>query len=405
MAQPFPRSLPRAQPAKAPSTWSRTGCVTCKRRRKKCDQTRPTCSNCVNRGIPCGGYQEPFVSQIIQGHKRKVRSSAGPRNRTPPICPAVNTRITHSALWSPSQNPGYYLHIPPPSAVASNLPRRQRMPTALSLDDLGLAPPLHPGDPFNTFIDGDSISVATATPHTPCSNSSSSPEMVSGGLLASPVGYVNDSTTAADHNACRLDNQLYTDDDSESNGNSLDLGLGFLHAAPLSHNNSLGFPQAMRTFPQLTDQDMYYIQYLHEQGARQLLNMDAGPYNPLRRLLLPRALNSSGMLNAMCAVDACHQAQRADPDRRRGLSVTATGFYVKAANWLWRSFDPSRERPDLGRLGDASLLTALLLCKYEIIQGSVSSWRRHLTGLENLLELRGGVNVLEVDCGQYIASL
>ncbi|KAE8381729.1 hypothetical protein BDV26DRAFT_64378 [Aspergillus bertholletiae] len=36
----------------------RTGCVTCKSRRKKCDEARPSCLTCVNTGRECGGYQE-----------------------------------------------------------------------------------------------------------------------------------------------------------------------------------------------------------------------------------------------------------------------------------------------------------------------------------------------------------
>ncbi|KAE8139371.1 hypothetical protein BDV38DRAFT_51217 [Aspergillus pseudotamarii] len=36
----------------------RTGCVTCKARRKKCDEARPHCRTCANAGRECGGYQE-----------------------------------------------------------------------------------------------------------------------------------------------------------------------------------------------------------------------------------------------------------------------------------------------------------------------------------------------------------
>ncbi|KAG8793988.1 hypothetical protein FRC12_000952 [Ceratobasidium sp. 428] len=35
---------------------SKTGCLTCKNRRKKCDETRPTCERCTRAGMECLGY-------------------------------------------------------------------------------------------------------------------------------------------------------------------------------------------------------------------------------------------------------------------------------------------------------------------------------------------------------------
>ncbi|KAF3941669.1 hypothetical protein ABW19_dt0206896 [Dactylella cylindrospora] len=39
---------------------SRNGCVTCKAKRLKCDETKPTCLQCEKRGVPCGGYKKDF---------------------------------------------------------------------------------------------------------------------------------------------------------------------------------------------------------------------------------------------------------------------------------------------------------------------------------------------------------
>src|SRR5258706_14352887 len=43
------------------ATRSKTGCKTCRRRRKKCDEGRPNCQLCVNLGIECEGYEIPLV--------------------------------------------------------------------------------------------------------------------------------------------------------------------------------------------------------------------------------------------------------------------------------------------------------------------------------------------------------
>lgn len=37
----------------------RTGCVTCKQRRVKCDERKPICNRCVKAGRQCGGYAPP----------------------------------------------------------------------------------------------------------------------------------------------------------------------------------------------------------------------------------------------------------------------------------------------------------------------------------------------------------
>ncbi|KAL2267259.1 hypothetical protein VTJ83DRAFT_4536 [Remersonia thermophila] len=37
---------------------SRSGCRTCKARRLRCDETKPTCRNCTQKGLECPGYQQ-----------------------------------------------------------------------------------------------------------------------------------------------------------------------------------------------------------------------------------------------------------------------------------------------------------------------------------------------------------
>jgi hypothetical protein len=38
------------------ATRSRYGCATCRKRKKKCDERRPECGQCVSRNTRCGGY-------------------------------------------------------------------------------------------------------------------------------------------------------------------------------------------------------------------------------------------------------------------------------------------------------------------------------------------------------------
>ncbi|EFQ97156.1 hypothetical protein MGYG_00199 [Nannizzia gypsea CBS 118893] len=54
---PAPDSLAQEKPKQSKS---RNGCVTCKAKRLKCDETKPTCLQCQRRNVPCGGYKKNY---------------------------------------------------------------------------------------------------------------------------------------------------------------------------------------------------------------------------------------------------------------------------------------------------------------------------------------------------------
>ncbi|KAL0943585.1 C6 zinc finger domain containing protein [Colletotrichum truncatum] len=51
-----PKAAPKARVGLNPR--SRSGCVTCKAKHLKCDETRPACQQCSRKGINCGGYAQ-----------------------------------------------------------------------------------------------------------------------------------------------------------------------------------------------------------------------------------------------------------------------------------------------------------------------------------------------------------
>lgn len=54
--------------------YGRSGrCLTCKRRRVKCDEARPACSQCRSLGVDCGGYTKQY---IFRDQNHKFASSA-----------------------------------------------------------------------------------------------------------------------------------------------------------------------------------------------------------------------------------------------------------------------------------------------------------------------------------------
>ncbi|EME42462.1 hypothetical protein DOTSEDRAFT_54819 [Dothistroma septosporum NZE10] len=52
-----PRKHPIVEQKKASHARSKTGCGTCRKRKKKCDETRPICQNCEKNNVVCDGYE------------------------------------------------------------------------------------------------------------------------------------------------------------------------------------------------------------------------------------------------------------------------------------------------------------------------------------------------------------
>ncbi|CZT00340.1 related to C6 zink-finger protein PRO1A [Rhynchosporium graminicola] len=63
-----PRGRPRKHPrptaeslSKAAKGRSKTGCITCRKRKKKCDEAKPGCLNCEKNSVTCEGYPEKTI--------------------------------------------------------------------------------------------------------------------------------------------------------------------------------------------------------------------------------------------------------------------------------------------------------------------------------------------------------
>lgn len=82
---------------------SRTGCLTCRRRRIKCDEHRPFCHNCIKSHKICSGYAH--VDAMIRSKILKAQSKAGEHAFRVP-----------APSYSASQLPGY---MPPQYAPAN----------------------------------------------------------------------------------------------------------------------------------------------------------------------------------------------------------------------------------------------------------------------------------------------
>ncbi|KAL1887686.1 hypothetical protein Cpir12675_006457 [Ceratocystis pirilliformis] len=81
---------------------TKTGCLTCRRRKKKCDEKKPECANCTKGGFHCAGYQQqngPLWSEV----EAKNPVALEPKEFTyisPPAAAGYNDGISYNSSIS-----------------------------------------------------------------------------------------------------------------------------------------------------------------------------------------------------------------------------------------------------------------------------------------------------------------
>lgn len=87
---------------------TKTGCLTCRKRRIKCGEERPTCANCIKSKRQCEGYNQrvvfkppigdwpnhPGVVSTIQYHTSMLPGSRNPQFRGQPVSQAQEASLT-----------------------------------------------------------------------------------------------------------------------------------------------------------------------------------------------------------------------------------------------------------------------------------------------------------------------
>ncbi|KAL2264576.1 hypothetical protein VTJ83DRAFT_7086 [Remersonia thermophila] len=85
-------------------------CLTCRARRKGCTRERPSCAQCLNAGLPCGGYDAPRVFVVSTPQNRRsgysVSVSASAAGRSAPARPTSGRASAPGAPSSVSPSSG-----------------------------------------------------------------------------------------------------------------------------------------------------------------------------------------------------------------------------------------------------------------------------------------------------------
>lgn len=153
--------------------------------------------------------------------------------------------------------------------------------------------------------------------------------------------------------------------------------------------------------------EAFYIRYHVERGSHLVLNVQM-ERNPLNEVLIPRALASPLLLNALCTLSAGHMSSWESPngDALRKAEMT---FYGKTLSGIRNALsDLSRlvfMSPAYITLLEELLATVASVCKYEAVRGSVRSWRGHLEALQRLVISCGGLANLNREFADWLSGL
>ncbi|KAI0199320.1 hypothetical protein F4808DRAFT_471619 [Astrocystis sublimbata] len=102
--------LERDEPAKqrrAAHSKARTGCLTCKRRRVKCDEAKPRCARCVKAELTCAGYDNSSGDWRGASKKRPQKSTTHRHPHLRPKAPVASSDLRAVDLVRASLTPGY----------------------------------------------------------------------------------------------------------------------------------------------------------------------------------------------------------------------------------------------------------------------------------------------------------
>lgn len=163
------------------------------------------------------------------------------------------------------------------------------------------------------------------------------------------------------------------------------------------HSSVAVIPQPQGYISHLSTHESHYLQYHMEQGSRLLANLESHD-NPLRSMLIPRAMSSPLLMKAVCAVSALHLANRSQGS---GAHTAAVKYYSGTLNGLRTAL----EKCSTEVFPDDAMLAVGLLCKYEIVRGSVKQWVVHLNALQRLIVSRGGFASMDRDAAEFLRGL
>lgn len=339
-----------------------TGCLMCKRRKKKCDETKPRCGDCRRLCLDCAwpperhGKPKPgsgFADEAVKedsncddGIVEPMPSSSIISQLPEAVIRDIPVRKSPSASSSSSgrhgsfDNQSQYSHASHNSQLGysnyANFNQPVEQTAIMTVATSSMAMPSSSTMPVTSGIIGE------LTPDMP-------PEKLSWDMSASPPAWLESITPI-------------------SNGSP----TASIDSAPPSQSLSIYVPQLM---PQLSaPQDRALLNH-YSTIVSSILSRRASTENPYNSYLLPMAQSNDLVLHCILALSANHWRKLQPAMGDRGLLHKSKATQALAG--LLPHVDTTS--------ADIALVSSLLLCMTELFDGTSEGWKLHLKGAKRLL--------------------
>ncbi|KAG9675575.1 hypothetical protein KCU99_g4538, partial [Aureobasidium melanogenum] len=317
---------------------SRTGCSECKRKRVKCDESKPSCGRCKRHPERCS-YE--LKLSWTQGRPFKK-----PRTKEPWV---IN--LGASVATSNPDDATQPASVAPAEEETADKPTSSAAPQLLSLPEI----------PQNSDIE-------TSNALQPFDDSIGLDDYEDSFLLP------EDSTLA--------DTILLDDLDFEPADETIERDVSLL---PFQHYSPPTLPPSLSQYPLLCPSESpnaYF--FLHHYITHTSLTLFPLMAPSIHQQVLTVAAQTPHLLSAALAL-SCDQVRRLRGNDSIELQNRASFFLRKAITGLRKAMNDPTEAPTF-----STICTVLFLCTNEVMAGNTMAMRTHLNGAEHLLSLALG---------------
>lgn len=140
-----PRMMSGGRHKKEIKRRTKTGCLTCRKRRIKCDEGHPICRNCQKSKRECLGYDPIFKQQPGPAQIQPAPSAAPHQNSIPASAPPTSLPYQVPQGYAPAVSAGYVSGITP----AATFPNAPHVTSAIDPQLASTDSAMHPQPPYN----------------------------------------------------------------------------------------------------------------------------------------------------------------------------------------------------------------------------------------------------------------
>ncbi|KAK2769760.1 hypothetical protein FQN53_005925 [Emmonsiellopsis sp. PD_33] len=364
-------SISVAGVSKPKQSKSRNGCVTCKTKRLKCDETKPTCQQCHKRNVTCGGYKKDFKWRSFEESSFSNKSAPKRSIDSPPrapVVPASKPVASHLSPLTPDstnwieENGGDQYKSPYSSLEAiASLPAPDLNPPDLFPAIFGLQDTIFDGYDCDEILHDSSYVSLSQYPKL-AETTILVDDAVS--RFGSPIGWLPPSIPLT---PCPIELE---DEDVEEISRQPNLETSITPSWDTSSDWIPAFKDVFKNSvprePTLHPESPEMLLVRYDQRTCGILSVKDGiSENPWRTLLWPLAANCQALYHAICSLSAFHCAKENPQLRVQGMDHMRHSIRALA-----RGIDTMKTEEALG--------TTLALVFAE-------SWDRHIsTGIQHL---------------------